>query len=166
MALQSYGIDNLTLAKEMAQVMTDSHRDNLQLFPGAIEMLNSLCTANIRLGLVTNGDQMLQYEKIDRFGLRELFDDILVEGEFGAGKPEQQVFYHVLNELGCAACEAWIVGDNLAFDIAPAKQLGIQAIWHDHRRSGLPATAVVEPDCTVDDIAAIYRLFVESVNTG
>jgi putative hydrolase of the HAD superfamily len=157
-ALQAYGIDDCDLAHEMAQTMTVLQGQYIQPFPGAIAMLQQLRAAGLRLGMITNGDQTLQYLKIDRFALRDRFDFILVEGEFGVGKPEPQVFHHALHAFGLTPAEAWMVGDNLEFDIAPAKQLGMRAIWHDHRRSGLPETAAVAPDVIIHEITDILRL--------
>ena len=158
MALHTYGSDDLDLAREMAQVMTDLHGEYIEQFPGAIMMLAQLRAAGIRLGLITNGGQAIQYQKIDRFGLRDYFEIILVEGEFGVGKPELKIFHHALNALGLAACEAWMVGDNLTFDIAPAKHLGMRTIWHDYRQSGLPDTAIVAPDHIIHEITDLIRL--------
>jgi putative hydrolase of the HAD superfamily len=157
-AIQSFGVDDPTLAHEMAAVMTTLHGEYMQPFPGAISMLEQLRAAGIRLGLITNGDKILQYQKIDRFALRDHFEILLVEGEFGVGKPDLTVFQHALQALKLAPQQAWMVGDNLAFDIAPAQQLGIRAIWHDHRQVGLPEDATIEPDLIIHEITDILRL--------
>ena len=51
------------------------------------------------LGLVTNGDATQQRDKIERHGLARFFDAIVIEGEFGAGKPDEIVYRHALGEL-------------------------------------------------------------------
>lgn len=159
MALQSYELDDLGLAREMAEVMTALHGEYIEPFPGAIETLKLLRAAGIRLGLITNGGQTLQYQKIDRFGLRDLFENILVEEEFGVGKPEVKIFHSALCALGVTPGEAWMVGDNLAFDIAPANHLGMRTFWHDFRRSGLPDTAVQKPDHIIYELTDLIKLY-------
>jgi putative hydrolase of the HAD superfamily len=127
----------------------------LQPFPGAVETLTEFRARGMRLGMITNGEAEGQRAKIVRFQLAPLFDYILVEGEFGTGKPEERVFRHVLSELETEPHDAWMVGDNLDFDIAPAQRLGIHAIWVDHRNTGLPANTLVRPDRTVVSICEL-----------
>ena len=71
---------------------------------------------------------------------------ILIEGEFGAGKPDAAVYRHALDTLGARAEETRMVGDHLDFDVAGAQQLGMQGIWIDRAGEGLPAGCVVCPD--------------------
>jgi putative hydrolase of the HAD superfamily len=142
--LKSLGRTAPALAHAMAQMRTDLHTQAIEPFPGAIEALHRLRTLGVRLGLITNGAADAQRAKIRRFKLETLFDSIVVEGEFGCGKPDERVFHHALAELRATAADAWMVGDNLAFDIAPAQALGLTGIWHDWQGRGLPA----EPPCT------------------
>ena len=54
----------------------------------------------------------------DRFHLDRFFDCIVVEGEFGCGKPDERVFRHALSTVACDACDAWMIGDNLECQVA------------------------------------------------
>lgn len=54
-----------------------------------------------------------------------MFDYILIEGEFGAGKPDKSVFIHVLEKLDVAPQESWMIGDNLEHDMSGAQRVGI-----------------------------------------
>jgi FMN phosphatase YigB (HAD superfamily) len=51
-----------------------------------------------------------------------------------------------------------MVGDNLAHDIAPALALGMQGIWVDYARAGLPPTAPCMPSRI---IGALPELLIE-----
>ena len=97
------------------------------------------------MALVTNGDKSQQREKIERYDLGRYFDVILIEGEFGAGKPEEVVYRHVLERLGVAAREAWMVGDNLEWDVAAPQRLGLTGVWVDRAGTGLAAGSAVHP---------------------
>jgi putative hydrolase of the HAD superfamily len=48
--------------------------------------------------------------------LARFFDCIIVESEFGAGKPDERVYRHALAQLQAPAAGTWIVGDNLEWD--------------------------------------------------
>ncbi|MGE0430613.1 MAG: HAD family hydrolase [Planctomycetota bacterium] len=143
------------LVIEMATRRTSLALDLLELFPGALELVQRLHQHGVKLGMVTNGTASEQWHKIDRFGLRDFFGSIVVEGEFGRGKPDREVFEHVLDRLDVAPGETWMVGDNLAMDIAPAQALGMFAVWHDWRTDGLPGNAPCTPDRVIERIAEL-----------
>ena len=90
-----------------------------------METVRKLRRRGIGLGLVANGSAQGQRAKIERFGLEALFDSIVVEGELGVGKPDPRVFLHALEQLGVAAGDAWMVGDNLQRDIGGTLGVGI-----------------------------------------
>ena len=115
-------------------------------FPGAIETLERLRKHAVRLALVTNGNGEHQRRKIEKFGLASFFDCILIEGEFGAGKPDETVYLHVLDQLDSKPQDAWMVGDNLEWEVAAPQRLGICGIWIDPSGAGLPSSTTVHPD--------------------
>ncbi len=145
------------VAREMADTFSRERISTIVPFPGAIETLGRLRAAGRRLALVTNGLSRTQREKIERFSLADFFDCIVVEEEFGAGKPNPRVFRHALATLGAAPNEAWMVGDNLAFDVAGAQQLGIHAVWHDALGRGLPEASGVRPDRIIQRLTELLE---------
>ena len=104
---------------------------------------------------MTNGGAAGQRAKIERYDLEPLFDYILIEGEFGVGKPDRRVFEHVLERLDVAPRDAWMVGDKLDFDIATPKLLGMHTVWIDVKRTGLTADAPAHPDRVIRSIAEL-----------
>ncbi|WP_425463915.1 HAD family hydrolase [Paenibacillus taihuensis] len=60
---------------------------------------------------------------------RRNFDCILIEEEFGHGKPDHFIYQHALNQLDTCADETWMVGDNYEWEIDAPQQLGIRGIW-------------------------------------
>jgi putative hydrolase of the HAD superfamily len=115
-------------------------------FPGAVETLDALRASGVRMALITNGPAEVQRAKIDRFDLARRFDHVQVEGECGFGKPEPRAYRHALTALDAAAHQAWIVGDNLEWEVAAPQKLGIHAIWCDAYETGLPEGGAVTPD--------------------
>jgi putative hydrolase of the HAD superfamily len=91
-------------------------------------------------------------------GLARYFACILVEGELGFGKPEQAVFNRALSALKVGPRDVWMVGDSLTFDIAPAVQLGMWAVWIDWTRRGLPDTAPCRPGATIHAFPELLRV--------
>ena len=133
-------------ADEIADTFTAERDTHLKPFPGALDMLRTLKEPKLLLALITNEAGNPQRDKINRFGLDRYFDLILIEGEFGAGKPDPQVYTYALEQLDAQPQEAWMVGDHIEFDIGAPQQLGIFGIWINSAGGSPPATSKVEPD--------------------
>ena len=127
--------------------------------PDAIETVRWLRESGRRLALLTNGAAAAQRRKIARFEIADLFDAILVEGELGFGKPDERVYHRALGALGVTPADAWMVGDNLDFDVAAPQKLGLSAVWIDVRGAGLPDESAVKPDYIVRSLVELRSLF-------
>lgn len=145
-AFSRLGVDSKEMVKEIADVYAVQREESVRPFDGALETLQSLKSADVRLALVTNGNGRYQRSKVERFGLARFFDCVLIEGEFGLGKPDERVYRHALGELGAAPADAWMVGDNLEWEVAAPQRLGMYAVWVDSRKTGLPTSTKVRPD--------------------
>jgi putative hydrolase of the HAD superfamily len=144
-ALDAEGGARDGLAAEIAEAFAASRRNRMDLFPGVREALHRLRARALPLALVTNGDKREQRWKIERYDLACFFDVIVIEGEFGVGKPEERVYRHVLDALAVAPASAWMVGDNLEWDVAAPQRLGLSAAWIDGPGHGLPGDSPVRP---------------------
>ena len=154
-AFARLSIDAPNISDEIADEYSVLREEFIEPFPGAIEALKHLSASGIPLGLVTQGQPDSQIRKIERFGLAPLFVHILIEGEFGIGKPDKRVFLHSLEQLEVEARDAWLVGDHLTNDVEGAQEVGIKGIWVDWRGNGLPETAPVKPDRIIQAISEL-----------
>ena len=143
--LERMGVPNAPLAAAVAEDFAARRWAVIHLFPGVAEALGRLRDGGVAMALVTNGDKSQQRRKIERYDLARYFDAILIEGEFGAGKPEEIVYRHVLERLGVPAREAWMVGDNIEWDVAAPQRLGLRGVWVDRDGTGLAAGSAVRP---------------------
>jgi putative hydrolase of the HAD superfamily len=155
LAFSNLGINNTDLANQLADAYSAEREEAVTLFPGAVDTLKHFRNRGIKLALVSNGSGELQRKKIERFNLVPFFDCITIEGEFGLGKPDERVFLHTLEKLSAAAKEAWMVGDNLEWDVAGAQKAGIYGIWVDWQGNGLPESSTVRPDRIVNSISEL-----------
>jgi putative hydrolase of the HAD superfamily len=139
-----------SLTREAAHRFADEFQalreQRIRPFPGAIETIDALRAQDVRLALITNGASEVQRAKIERFDLARRFDHVQVEGECGFGKPEPRAYRHALAALGAEVHEAWIVGDNLEWEVAAPQRLGLYAVWCDPYEVGLPPGAAATPD--------------------
>lgn len=152
-ALRRCGCDDADLAADISNFYRDLREERTGPFPGALDLLAELRNSGVRLGMMTNGAAVAQRAKIERFGLAEHFDHIVIEGELGVGKPDRLVFETLLTKLGVSASGTWAVGDNLEFDVLAPMELGIHGVWLD--RDGAGCGGPRQPDRI---IAALVHL--------
>ena len=143
------------LSRRLADRFSDVQDEAWILSPGAHETIDELRAGGVRLGLITNGDSVGQRAKVGRFDLDRRFHHVQIEGEHGFGKPDPEAYRHALKALGAGAPEAWIVGDNLDWEVAAPQRLGIHAIWYDPHGDGLPAGHPTRPDRVIRTLAEL-----------
>ena len=151
--LERLNISDSSMAEEMNEFYLRIRESVVRLSAGARDKIGQLRSDGVLLGLVTNGGTEFQRGKIQRFGLAPLFDHILIEEEFGVGKPDERVYRHALNQLGVKPTAAWMVGDHLEWDVEAPQKLGILSIWFDVAGTGLPESSTVKPDRIITSLA-------------
>ena len=159
-ALTRLGLDEAAaqpLAEQMARDYARLREESIQPLPGALDTLRKLRARGVRLALITNGAAIAQRRKIERHQLAPFFELILVEGEFGVGKPDERVYRHALTTLQLAPQQVWMVGDNLVWDVAAPQRLGITGIWHDLAGDGLPPDSAIRPDRIVRSLPELLQ---------
>ena len=162
-AFGKLGIDDPKIAADIADRYSRIRDEKLFLFPRVHETLDELRSRGIPLCLVTNGESHLQRRKIERFGLEPHFDGVLIEGECGYGKPDERIFRDALEVIKAPAEAAWIVGDNLEWEVIAPKRLGFTCVWRDKRGTGLPEGLPVTPDAIIDQFSEVSDLIESSV---
>lgn len=154
-ALANLGLSDEGLAARISARLNALRDEAIAPLPGALETLDALRERGVRLGLLTNGSARHQRWKIERFSLEAHFDYVGIEGEVGFGKPEPEAFLRALRAFSVEPGEAWMVGDNLVFDVGGGQAVGLHGVWVDVRGRGLPAAPVAVPDRIVTSIAEL-----------
>lgn len=112
-----------------------SHLPDIKLYDGVADMLISLRTKGIKIGIITDGRPEGQRNKIRALGLDELVDEIIVTDEIGGEafrKPCDISFRIMQRKLNVPFETMTYVGDNLDKDFAAPRQLGMQTVWFDN----------------------------------
>ena len=138
-ALVRCGCADETLAAAIARDFAARRREAMRLFPESRTVLDALRARGVPLALVTNGDARQQRDKIARHDLARYFGAIVIEGEFGCGKPEARVYREALQRLGVEADGVCMVGDHLEWDVLAPQRMGLAGIWIDREGTGLPS---------------------------
>lgn len=98
----------------------------VEVIPGVPETLEYLA-ARHHLVLFTKGDPSEQHSKVERSGLGPYFTDTRVVREKNAPS-----YHAIVEELGAAAKQVWMVGNSPRSDINPALAAGLNAVWVPH----------------------------------
>jgi putative hydrolase of the HAD superfamily len=144
-AALSLGVDAPEAAARIAADYRTRRLAEMRLYEGALDTLQHFRSRGMRMALITNGAAVSQRHSVERFGLAPYFDCVIIEGEFGTGKPDERVFHHALQSCGADPARAWMIGDNLEADIATPLRLGMHTVWVDEPGAGLPADAIATP---------------------
>jgi putative hydrolase of the HAD superfamily len=158
LALLDLGIEDADLAAGIGDAYSHYRDIGMEPLPDAIDTVRWLRASGRRLALLTNGAAVAQRRKITRFEIAGLFDAILVEGELGFGKPDERVYRRALSALEVKPADAWMVGDNLEWDVAAPQKLGMTGVWIDARGRGVPDQSAVKPDYIVRSLADLRSL--------
>ena len=153
-ALRASNLD-CSRAKLLSDHYWDNQSSRMKLFDDAVSTLDCLRVAGFRTGLITNGPMEMQRWKIGKFDLERHFDVIVIEGEFGHGKPHPNVFRHAMETVGSKPEQSWHIGDNLYADISGAQKAGIHAAWIHRDRLELKDDAPCTPDRVVAHLPEI-----------
>lgn len=129
--LINFNVDNKELAKKMGDGYIEISPYQTNLFPNAIETLDSLKRDDFKLHIITNGFKEVQFIKLENSGLIDFFDVILCSEEVGKTKPNPEVFQFALDKANASKKESLMIGDDYHADIIGAEKFGIQSILFD-----------------------------------
>jgi putative hydrolase of the HAD superfamily len=106
------------------------------------------------LGLLANGPALLRRAEIERLGIEDYFEVIVLSSEVRFTKPEPQFFMQALVDIGCRAGDAVMVGDDPFEDVLGAKATGLKSVWLNRAGDVLPADTP-PPDIEIQSLAEL-----------
>ncbi|CAM3682181.1 HAD family hydrolase [Paenibacillus lactis] len=121
-------------------------------YAGLHEMLSLLKREGYKLGIVTNGRDFYQRNKISALGIHDYFTDIVTSGSVNIKKPDHAIFQIALKHLRSIGRRTVFVGDSIEADIIPAKELGMFTIL-----KAKDALSTL-PDAICDDLIEIPNI--------
>jgi phosphoglycolate phosphatase len=90
------------------------------------DLLENLRGEGLRLAILTNSPPRQAKAIIDAIGIAQLVDQIFTPDKVACLKPDEKFFVSALNQLGCVATHAVMIGDSRTLDLAPALGLNMQ----------------------------------------
>ncbi len=102
------------------------HKPNIALSCGAEKLLRQLSVSGAKLGVITDGRDETQNNKLHALAIYELFHMIVISESFGTEKPAEENY--VAFESRFANCRYVYVGDNFHKDFVTPNRLGWNTI--------------------------------------
>ncbi len=101
-------------------------------FPEAIEVLSKL-KEKFKLGLISNTDGFSVEKVMEKFGLGQYFDLILLSYKEGMVKTDNEFYQKVFEGLGVTADECVAVGDSIESDVVAARNANVEVFLVDRK---------------------------------
>lgn len=104
------------------------------MIDGAMDLLRTVAShPGLKTGIISNGFVEVQHRKIDRVGIRDMIDLIVLSDDIGINKPDIRIFRHAM-ELSQQPDPSRhiMIGDNPATDIRGASNAGWKCFWLDN----------------------------------
>ena len=155
------GIAPATLPPEAIPTLLETHMHELSravVFPDHHRALLEELRRRHRLAVVSNFDYTPTARFVlEREGIADLFDTIVVSDEVGWRKPAPIIFERALSALGIPAAHALFVGDRVDLDVAGAQASGMRAAWINRGAEALPEGAR-PPEFEIRDLGELAEI--------
>ena len=123
--------------------------------PGIEHIMQFFRQRNFKIGLASSSPMELINVVSQKLGIGKYLNASVSAEHLPYGKPHPQVYEAALASVAVPAKAAWMVGDNLEWDVAAPQRLGILGIWIDRRGRGVPADSTVRPDRVIRSVEEI-----------
>lgn len=122
---------------------------DMEVLPDARALLDVLRTAGVRTGVLSDGLQLKQAEKLVRLDVLPYFDppSIFFSDQLGISKPNPKIFTKACEALGAAPERVLYIGDRDTHDVGPACEAGLKTVLY---RGAGGKYVEAKPACTPD----------------
>jgi FMN phosphatase YigB (HAD superfamily) len=158
---ETLGLDETALPSGFGRSLIDAHRHALGRaaeFPAHHGPLLRRLAERYRLAVVSNFDYTpTALDILERAGVVDLFETIVVSDEIGWRKPRRDIFDAALGRLRVRADESLFVGDRADMDVLGAQQIGMDAAWINRDAEPLPP-GIPKPTYEIRDLGELATI--------
>lgn len=123
----------------------------------ARRVLSRLHGCGYKIGVISNFSiPECARNLIEKYGLREFLDAIVISAEINRRKPSPEIFNFTLNLLGVGVSESIFVGDTPDVDIRGAKNIGMRTVLIERKNSSISEED--KPDFTIKRLSELLDL--------
>jgi HAD superfamily hydrolase (TIGR01509 family) len=152
------GLGQGKLPGEALDILLATHMRELSkavVFPDHHRALLRALKQRHRLAVVSNFDYTPTARHVlEREGVADLFETIVVSDEVGWRKPKPVIFERALEHLAIRPGEALFVGDRADIDVVGAQAVGMASAWINREASALP-DGMKPPEYEIRDLGEL-----------
>jgi phosphoglycolate phosphatase len=128
-----------------------------QPYPQALEALNQLHDAGVKLAIVTNKEAAYTRRVLDAHGLTSRFEVLVCGDTLATKKPDPSGAAHCLKVCGVTAQRALFVGDS-SIDVATARNAGLPVWVFTHGYNMGEPIAASQPDRVLEGFKSLMAM--------
>ncbi|MBI2932469.1 MAG: TIGR02253 family HAD-type hydrolase [Planctomycetes bacterium] len=127
------GLNRTILVAAGVVAYHDAKFTRLKPFPDVLPALKRLARTSLIRGIITDGVDIKQAEKLLRLGVHSYLTPgaVVISDQIGISKPNPKIFERACSEMRVAPREAMYVGDHPVKDIDPANRIGMVTVLAD-----------------------------------
>jgi len=139
----------------------------LKLYPDTFPTLLKLREAGYKIGIVSEGRAVKQWQKLIQLGIQHLFDYVVTSEETGSQVLKPETIGSVLKTLKVHPDQAIFVGNNLETDIRCANKAKVISvrIRKGENRTKEPESAETKPKYEISKISEIFKVIEKAEKT-
>ncbi|GAL27020.1 5'-nucleotidase YjjG [Vibrio variabilis] len=143
---------------EMNSAFLEAMADICTLLPGAKELLDAI-SGRAKLGIITNGFTELQAIRLERTGLTNYFEHVVISEQVGVAKPDLGIFDHAHRLMGLPCkSKVLMVGDNPHSDVLGGINFGVETCWLNTQ--GAAAPEGITPNYEVNSLTQLKNVLI------
>ena len=117
------------LLRETACRFREASTEYIRLYDGVIELLEGLRAADKRIYLLSNAQESFTMPELEKLGLLQYFDGMLISSDERVCKPQKQFFELLLERYDLDPKECLMVGNDKTSDMLGAESAGIDGLY-------------------------------------
>jgi putative hydrolase of the HAD superfamily len=121
-------------ADRLFDMYLERYQENWELYLDVLPCLERY--RDHSLGVISNGNPQQQNNKLERLGIRDYFQVVVISGDLGIAKPDPVIFTIACGRAGRREQECVFIGDDLVSDAQGGARAGLHPIWLDRKGSG------------------------------
>jgi len=127
-----------------------------EVYEGANELIKKL-SSQYKVSIITNGLKEAQRPRLERVGMINMYDSIVVSDEIGVAKPDVKFFEHTYTTIPNPPekSKILVIGDNLMSDILGGQNFGVDTCWINHKKENTSSIIPTYSIGSVFDIESV-----------
>ncbi|MFQ5654009.1 MAG: HAD-IA family hydrolase [Planctomycetota bacterium] len=136
---------------------------HLEPFEDVYEVLRRLAKTELTLGVITEGLEIKQAEKLVRLRLDAFLTPqaIVISHQIGISKPNFKLYQRACGDLNLKPSECMYVGDNPLLDIDPANRVGMITVRVDREARFRDQEGETRPDHVIQNFWDLHEILQE-----